>query len=57
MTASLIYRKHKRHPRAFTIAGANGVAQNFIESDSTNRGRRKTLTADVASTTEIEGEQ
>src|SRR5438876_10254118 len=30
MTASLIYGKHKRHLREFTVAGANGVAQNFI---------------------------
>jgi hypothetical protein len=58
MTASLNCRKHKRHPREFTIAGANGVAQNFIvRSNPSDRGRRKTLAADVASTTKIQGEQ
>jgi hypothetical protein len=30
MTASLTFGKHERHLRESIIAGANGVAQNFI---------------------------
>src|SRR2546423_15158759 len=48
MTASPIYRKHKRHLREFTIAAQMALLKT--SSSGRTRGRRKTLTADVAST-------